>query len=482
MSNNKGLKRPNGFGYAQWLGDPNAVDWTQGQSGTVATGAMGQSVPLAPTTTYAQNGIGATPTPTPTETPTPSTTPTAPTPTVPTTTPTVTPMTYEQYAEQARRAAYDKAAESRRNAMVQNAASYAQGLPTYGARADSLGRMGLQGSGYADYLGGQAYAAKINADSRAMAQEAQAQQTAELQYSQNILQGREAAEQKLLEAINSGLNPSQIKQFAESLGIGDSAYVQMATDTYNNAVQGSISADMTDEYISSLDYDDASKAEITAKRDDATLKTIFTPDADFDTVSAAIANAQTKGTLSEDGVQSAWYSAYIGKIDNKHTDRNSWSVEDIYAMEKEIESAFGSGQLTAKDRESALSYLYQTAGGVVDAELVDNAKRHGAPKEFYDNIITSEGYGSIAKVRISDTDVYVPVNRSKENSDTSRRLSLIAPNAQQGTIASLGDDAYIYLDGGWYYLQIGQSLNGGAEKMKIAIGNKNSPTAADHQK
>lgn len=432
--------------------------------------------PIAPTT-YGANGIGGGVQPT-----TPVVTPSAPTVTYSeyiTETPAATPTTpaqvplYQQSAEQQRQMAYDAAAQSRQNALVQNAATYQQGLSTYGARADSLGRMGLAGSGYADYLSGQAYVAKVNADSAARAVEAQAQQQAQATYAQNLERGRQQAEAQLLDAINMGATPSQVKQLADSLGLSDSAYVKMATDNYNNTVQGSISAEMTDEYISSLDYDEAGKADITAKRDDATLKNIFTPDTDFDTVSKAIADARSKGTLSDDGEKSAWYSAYIGKIDNKHTDRNSWSVEDIYAMEKEIEKAFGSGQLTPKDRESALEHLYQTAGGVVDAEFVKNEIVPLTQQSFQHGSV-----GSHITVKLGGEEVELPINKGKENKDTSRRLSLIAPNAQQGTIAALGDDAYIYLDGGWYYIQ-GYA---GDDRLKNAIGKRATHQQKDHQK
>jgi hypothetical protein len=357
--------------------------------------------------------------------------------------------------------------------LTQNAATYQQGLSTYGARADSLGRMGLAGSGYADYLSGQAYVAKINADSAARAVEAQTQQQAQATYSQNLMQGRQQAEAQLIDAINMGATPSQVKQLADSLGMSDSAYVKMATDNYNNAVQGSISAEMTDEYISSLDYDEAGKADITARRDAATLKTIFTPDTDFDTVSKAIADARSKGTLSEDGEKSAWYSAYRGMIDNLHFDNpNAWTVNDIYSVEKEIEAAFKNGQLTKPDRDSALAYLYGTAGrsGKMQVTKVyDEADRYG--------------------------DVYVPVaefggeqyegflNSKNENSGTSRRLNYIATgsgdkNPEEGTIASIGNNYYVYYDGGWKWVKDGKIR----EKISNELGKASAPTAADHQK
>jgi hypothetical protein len=444
--------------YGQMLGGAVVTPYVQGQQVAATYGANGigtqqsgtVSVPVsAPTVTYSGNidtGSGTQGVATPT-------------------TPTQVPL-YQQHAEEQRQMAYDAAAQSRQNALVQNAATYQQGLSTYGARADSLGRMGLAGSGYADYLSGQAYVAKVNADSAARAVEAQAQQQAQATYAQNLERGRQQAEAQLLDAINMGATPSQVKQLADSLGMSDSAYVKMATDNYNNAVQGSISAEMTDEYISSLDYDEAGKADITAKRDDATLKTIFTPDTDFDTVSKAIADARSKGTLSEDGEKSAWYSAYIGKIDNKHTDSNSWSVEDIYAMEKEIEKAFGNGQLTKPDRESALEHLYQTAGGVVDAEIA-NIKKIGN--------VWDGAQGQYAQGGKTHT---VYIRRRQENADTARRLSLIAPNAQQGTVAALGDDAYIYLDGAWYYLS-----GDGASALREAYKAKRSThQEKDHQK
>ena len=61
-------------------------------------------------------------------------------------------------AEEAR-AESDRIADiDRERSMVDAHTSYAQNLATYGANAERLGRMGLSGSGYSDYLNAQAYA------------------------------------------------------------------------------------------------------------------------------------------------------------------------------------------------------------------------------------------------------------------------------------------------------------------------------------
>lgn len=61
-------------------------------------------------------------------------------------------------AEEAR-AESDRIADiDRERSMVDAQSSYARNLATYGANAERLGRMGLTGSGYSDYLNAQAYA------------------------------------------------------------------------------------------------------------------------------------------------------------------------------------------------------------------------------------------------------------------------------------------------------------------------------------
>lgn len=80
---------------------------------------------------------------------------------------TAVPATYEEYLEQQRQLLDKRKAEADRQteaakerAAVDAQASYAQNMATYGANAETLAQMGLQGGGYGDYVNAQAYAQK----------------------------------------------------------------------------------------------------------------------------------------------------------------------------------------------------------------------------------------------------------------------------------------------------------------------------------
>lgn len=80
------------------------------------------------------------------------------------------PMTFESYFK-----SQDDKIENQKNQNIINAQNtYRNTLSTYGANAEALSRMGLQGSGYGKYLDSQAYAQRqsainaANAEARAM--------------------------------------------------------------------------------------------------------------------------------------------------------------------------------------------------------------------------------------------------------------------------------------------------------------------------
>lgn len=99
-------------------------------------------------------------------------------------------------AEAQREEEYRLAEIERERGVVDARTSYAQNMAGYGANAEQMGRMGLTGSGYSDYVNAQAYATQrsetqaANAQSEAAKREAryaeeQAKLDADLSYSQN---------------------------------------------------------------------------------------------------------------------------------------------------------------------------------------------------------------------------------------------------------------------------------------------------------
>ena len=107
--------------------------------------------------------------------PTPTDTGTGGTVTTPT-------MSYEEYLNSQKQTAIDNAAAARNRQINAAQVGYDQARATYGSQAAALSGMGLQGSGYSQYLDSQAYAQKNAAIANAYKTEAKAVDTAESAY------------------------------------------------------------------------------------------------------------------------------------------------------------------------------------------------------------------------------------------------------------------------------------------------------------
>lgn len=105
-------------------------------------------------------------------------------------------QTLYKAAEAQREEEYRLADIERERGVVDARTSYAQNMATYGANAERMGRMGLTGSGYSDYVNAQAYATQraetqaVNAQSEKAKREAryaenQARLDADLSYNEN---------------------------------------------------------------------------------------------------------------------------------------------------------------------------------------------------------------------------------------------------------------------------------------------------------
>ncbi len=101
--------------------------------------------------------------------------------------------------EEQRKAA-EQAAEIERERLVVDArSSYAQNLATHGANAEALGRMGLTGSGYSDYLDSRAYATQRAETQNANAQaQAVKREASYIESTGKIAADNEAEEGKML--------------------------------------------------------------------------------------------------------------------------------------------------------------------------------------------------------------------------------------------------------------------------------------------
>ena len=257
-----------------------------------------------------------TPTETPTETPTPTGTPTtgggsvSGTPTVPET-PTVTPtvpeddtgddfdekrkkneeignlniregaMTYEEWM---RAAGIDTQRDF--NAAAKAAAKeYDRSLGTYGATAEAMGRAGLSGSGYSDYLTGNAYAARQGSIDTARQTKTLADDASRQGY-MNYLQDYEDGQRgNIAAAIGElsamGLTGDKAKQYLSMMGIdaGYADYVvgivdEMAAEgdpdkqaLLAEILNNDLSGDAAMSYAKFLGFDDATAAEVIGMAD-----------------------------------------------------------------------------------------------------------------------------------------------------------------------------------------------------------------------
>ncbi len=116
------------------------------------------------------------------------------------------PMTFEEDIEQVKKgyqeqleATNREAEQTKERAMVDAQSSYMQNMANYGVNAEKMAQMGLQGSGYSDYLNAQAYAQKRADIQQANALEVTQKQAAESTYQDHINQLNERLANKTLE-------------------------------------------------------------------------------------------------------------------------------------------------------------------------------------------------------------------------------------------------------------------------------------------
>lgn len=89
----------------------------------------------------------------------------------------------EELAEDEKKNALEEAETEFQRASVDANAAYQRNLATYGAKAEALDRMGLNGSGYSDYLAGNAYSEMRNDIGLATGEKNAAEQAANKKYS-----------------------------------------------------------------------------------------------------------------------------------------------------------------------------------------------------------------------------------------------------------------------------------------------------------
>ena len=355
----------------------------------------------------------------------------------------------DMIAEQ-RNITYAQAAADRERATIDARTAYAQNRTTYGANAEALAGMGMQGSGYGDYLEGAAYAGQRADIQAARAGEIAAQREADRVYYADMMAQTEkenAAYLHLLDLAKDGeYTADEIRAAAEKQGITDAADLDALTKAAGTArtekekenLPGNISADTTDKQIADMiaagtlspENEQAAKdarTEAAAQKIEEALAA-----KDWDGADKLVEQYYKNGAYSEDERQSYYLQKQLDIIE-----QGGKSESHVKAREQEIEKLANEGKISAEDAEAAKKYLYQIAGNVLTGDNVKVERKEGTT--LFDITINGEkikgaGFGN-----------------ALDRALTEKLNGMVGGNPDNGTLAIYDEGVYIYIDAniGW---------------------------------
>lgn len=384
----------------------------------------------------------------------------------------------DMIAEQ-RNITYAQAAADRERATIDARTAYAQNRTTYGANAEALAEMGMQGSGYGDYLEGAAYAGQRADIQAARAGEIAAQREADRVYYADMMAQTEkenAAYLTLLDWAKGGeYTADEIRAAAEKQGITDAADLDALTKAAGTAkteaekanLPGNITADTTDKQIADMiaagtlspENEQAAKdarTEAAAQEIEESLAA-----KDWAGADKLVEQYYKSGAYDEDERQTYYLQKQLDIID-----QGGKSESDVKAREQEIEKLKNEGKISAEDAEAAKKYLYSSAGSVLTP---DNAELRYVSDRAH---ITLNGKSYTVFV----ADVF--------NENVIDNLEKIAgKDISNGEIVSMDNDVYIcYIVGGeakWKKI----APSGGAFKKAVfdIAATQASPARPEHK-
>lgn len=275
------------------------------------------------------------------------------------------PASYEEYIKQTQEgyqaqldAAKKEAERVKERAMIDAQSSYAQNKATYGANAETMAEMGLQGGGYSDYLNAQAYAQKRADVQQANAQEIASKTAAQGTYQEyvnnlnqqlanNLLYEERLKEQREYDNAQSeqSKKDSLYAQLWEGVQNADSGYTAAAID--DMAKQYGLSDEQATSLKNILASTQAKSAEDTSKK----------------LLEQAIVDIENNGTNLSDGYLDSLKQLGLSDAD--------------YSKAKE-----------AYQKAAYKDYLEQvTSGTLSDTRMVDSAYANGnLTQEQYDSL------------------------------------------------------------------------------------------------
>lgn len=408
------------------------------------------------------------------------------------------PATYEEYVQQQRelldqrKAEADKQAEAaKERAAVDAQASYAQNMATYGANAETLAQMGMQGGGYSDYLNAQAYAQKRGDVQQANVTEqaAKAQNNAtyedalaelnkgSIEYSEKQAEKKDSIYASLWEGATNpdsgytaesvaaigreyGLSETQVKELqdivaatkAKSDSEKQAQIKQSALDAINS---GSITESNLDSYLDSLKGMGATDKDVDDLRE--TYQSTY-----YNDYMAAI----TSGTLSSTKEIDDAYKA--GNLSQEHYESLKKAWNDDINTDSNAFDGYDSYEAAKRDYEEILKNSWLSAE--TKAALEKSFKGYEA-KKYESNVNTGyNGHSSTVTLNTPDGKVTVTygVNSKslKKNSGNAVFNSDVYKNAGSGQVFIVNGRPYVKLDNGdlgWVNDYLGQ---GAYEKLK----------------
>lgn len=411
---------------------------------------------------------------------------------------TAQPATYEEYLEQQkelvakRKADADAQAEAaKERAAVDAQASYAQNQANYGANAEALAQMGLQGGGYSDYIDAQAYAQK-RADvqqANALEQQTKTQNNATyeealseinksgIEYKEKQAEKKDGIYASLWEgAINpdSGYTEESVASIGREYGLSDeqitelqgivaqtkekreaekqAAIKQAALDAINS---GSVTESNLESYLDTLKGQGASNKDIADIRE--TYQSTY-----YNDYMAAI----TGGTLSSTKEIDDAFKA--GNLSQEHYDNLKKAWNDDINTDSNAFDGYDSYEAAKRDYEEILKNSWCSAE--TKAALEKSFKSYEA-KKYESNVSTGyNAHSSTVTLNTPNGKVTVTygVNSKslKKSSGNAVFDSDVYKNAGSGQVFIVNGRPYVKLDNGdlgWVNDYLGQ---GAYEKLK----------------
>ena len=314
-----------------------------------------------------------------------------------------------EYIEQQRQAAVERAEQERERQIVDARSDYEQNKASYGANAEYLAQMGLQGGGWNDYMNAQAYAQQrattqgANAEANAAKQNAeqvanQQRLDAQLSYQQNVLQADEnlvkykeqQAEQQrglygdLLNAVNSGAyTAEQAADLARQYGLSEEqiASLQAAEASYSTKYGQAMFQELLS-YANSGAYNSEQLAELARQ---------------YGMTEEQIGMLQRSADAYSGKQNSALYAQLLDSANNGASYEQLKDLAEQYGLSEEQIKGLETATDTYKSnmyRENYLAVLSQMASGAMDAAQL---------KGFLDNdLISKEQYDNLLQMYIND--------------------------------------------------------------------------------